>query len=294
MVTFLAYHRKSTAKEMAEKFEVSTRTIYRDLDALSSAGIPVYAEKGRNGGIGLLDGYVLDQTLFLEEEKQQLLSLLGSLSALGTPDTDRILDKLGAMFGKSQNWLEVDLSPWGSDGQAAALFRLLKQAILSRQVVAFHYAGQANSGLRQVEPYVIKFRGQGWYLQGFCLDRQDFRFFKLNRMVDTRLLGQTFAPRVLPEVPVHIPPQMVDIVLHVQPNLEFRAYDDFMSGQVEKQEDGSLVIRFSAPSGDWLVGYLLSFGPSAQVLEPDYLRQALQKQARAISLLYPQTDSDHI
>lgn len=105
----------ATAPELAEKFEVSVRTIYRDVDAISSAGIPIYVTTGRNGGIRFLDDYVLDKSFFSDSEKLEILSSLQSLSAVQYPEVETVLKKLGAIFQIGlTDWIDVDFSRWGS------------------------------------------------------------------------------------------------------------------------------------------------------------------------------------
>lgn len=117
IVYYLLDKGKVTAPELAEKFEVSTRTIYRDIDALSGAGIPIYAETGRNGGIYLMNGFVLDKVVLSEEEKQEILTALQSINTIQSVNNSQTLQKLSAMFNiNSENWLEVDFSRWGNKG----------------------------------------------------------------------------------------------------------------------------------------------------------------------------------
>ena len=137
---------RATAPELAEKFEVSVRTIYRDVDAISSAGIPIYVTTGRNGGIQFLDDYVLNKSFFSDSEKLEILSSLQSLSAVQYPEVDTILSKLGAIFQTSlTDWIDVDFSRWGSVAENEnRLFRQLKQAILENHEITFDY--HASSG----------------------------------------------------------------------------------------------------------------------------------------------------
>lgn len=279
----------ATAGEMAEKFGVSRRTIYRDIDALSSAGIPVYAEKGKGGGIRLLPEFVLDKTLLSKQEQAQLMGHLQSLSALGTPDTDAMLDKLAALFGRQDNWLEVDFAPWAGGEDTRQLFRLLQDAIQRRRVICFGYTGtDALCRQRTVEPCKVFFRGQGWYLHGYCRLRQAFRFFKLNRMQHAQLTDEGFVPRPVPDTqPPYLGPS-AEVVLQLSPACAHRAMEEFMPDQITQAPDGSILVRCLFPTvGDWLLGYVLSFGPGARVLAPPALQAAVAKAAAGIAAHYP-------
>ena len=113
IVYYLLENGKSTAPELAEKFEVSIRTIYRDLDTISAAGIPVYAAQGKGGGISLLDDYILEKSLFSKEEKEQILMALQGISSTKGTSADELLSKLSALFQiKNTDWIEVDFSEW--------------------------------------------------------------------------------------------------------------------------------------------------------------------------------------
>ena len=206
LVYHLLEHGQTPAPVLAEKFEVSVRTIYRDVDALSAAGVPVYTLPGRNGGVALMDRYVLNKATLSEEEQVQLLTALKSLSGelgLGSEET---LDKLSALFQQDQpDWLQVDLSRWGKDkGQEA--FSALRKAILERKVITFTYAGSySESTARQALPAKLVFKGQSWYLQGFCLDKQNYRTFKLSRMRNLQVTDRTFITPLGPPPRGHHP-----------------------------------------------------------------------------------------
>ncbi len=280
------------AKELAERFGVSIRTIYRDIDALSLAGMPVYTQPGRGGGIRLLPGYVLDKALFSQEERSELLSQLQGLVALGTPNTEGALHKLSALFGQADSWLEVDFAPWG-DGEAhRRLFMALREAILAHTIIEFDYFGtDMQSSQRRVEPFRIIFRGQGWYLHAFCQKRQDYRFFKLTRIFGFQNTGVHFAPQPPPSggEPVNLArPQDSgeSILLRFSPHLAFRVYDEFPHSDIERNPDGSLQVSLACPVDNWLPGYLLSYGAGLQVLQPASLRQRLQEELRAMLQAY--------
>ncbi len=289
IVYLLTQRGKIPAGEFAARFGVSRRTIYRDVDTLSAAGIPVYAQKGHGGGICILPDFVLDKTLFSKEEQRQLLSHFHSLAALGTPDTQPVLDKLAALFGGGgASWLEVDLAPWGNDA-ARSVFRLLREAILAKKLVRFQYASATASGeTRTAEPYKIVFRGQGWYLYAFCTARADFRFFKLSRLSALEILPDSFAPRTVPaDTAPPSPSPAAPITLHFRATAAFRVYDEFPAEQITPQPDGSFLVHTTFPLETWGIGYLLSFGPDAKVLHPAALRRRLAQAIQQMSAQYP-------
>ena len=168
-----------TSKELAERFEVSARTIYRDIDILSAAGIPIYTEKGRNGGISLLHDFVLNKTVLTQEERNDILSSLKAVSAVGADRTDTALKKLGAMFGGgADSWLEIDFSSWADYRKTAETFEIIKAAIINKQLIEFEYfSGSGERTEREAEPLKLCFKGGSWYLYAYCRFRNDFRFF---------------------------------------------------------------------------------------------------------------------
>lgn len=177
---------RATAPELAEKFEVSVRTIYRDLDAISAAGIPIYTVQGKGGGIFILPEFVLEKSLLTPQEKEQILMALQGLAAAEDSRTDELLTKLGGLFRvQGANWIEVDFSDWHKNTAGAELFDELKRAVFSCRRVSFlYFAGEGGGTVRTVEPVKLIFKSKDWYLYGFCLLRNDYRFFKLTRMAE--------------------------------------------------------------------------------------------------------------
>lgn len=296
-ITYILLERGTvTARELAERFEVSPRTIYRDVENLSASGIPVYMEKGRNGGIRLLPSFVLDKTVLTSGEKDEILSALQGLAAAGldesgeTGATKSAFKKLAALFGMTgANWIEVDFSGWGWGSAAKVNFERLKTAVIGRRAVAFTYyssaGGWANTaGLktggettrRVVEPMRLVFRGQSWYLYGWCRLRADYRFFKLSRMQDILLLDEVFdrmppSRPAEPDIPL-IAVETVSVRLRADQSVAFRIYDEYPHECILREEDGSLLVSSDMPYGEWLISYFLTYGPHIEILEPDNLR----------------------
>lgn len=178
---YLLQHKKATAPELAEEFEVSVRTIYRDIDYISSAGVPIYATQGKDGGIAILDSFTLDKSMLTEIEKEQILTALEALIATDGKTTDELLIKLKTLFQmQTTNWIEVDFSDWFQEKPAQNIFNDIKKAILDRYVISFEYFNhQGNHVFRHIQPLKLLFKGKAWYVYGFCLLRNEYRFFKL-------------------------------------------------------------------------------------------------------------------
>ncbi|MCL2560479.1 MAG: YafY family transcriptional regulator [Turicibacter sp.] len=281
---------QATAKELAERFEVSTRTIYRDIDALSLTGVPVYTEKGKGGGIRLMPDFVMNKSVLNDREQQEVLSSLHGLSQLNVTQAGTTLEKLSATFNKTAtDWLEVDFSGWYSDN--TELFATLKTAILQRKIVAFDYLTPEGKTLfRQVEPTKLWFKSKAWYVKTFCLLRQSARTFKLNRIRNLTLTETSFLEREVPMEQVYDEQEesaeMVDFKLKFDPSVSYRMVDDFGSGTL--QEDGSYLVDFSWWTDDWewLMGTILSYGEHIEVLAPATMREAVYEKASKIREKY--------
>ena len=278
LVYLLLSRGRMTAGELAEKLEVSQRTVLRDIDALSAAGVPVYTTQGAGGGVSLLDGYVLDRAAFTDEEQRQLLMALQSLPG---QEGEQALTKLSALFRRErEDWLQVDLTPWGSGAADNEKFQLLKGAVLGRQVLRFDYASSYGStSPRRVLPARLVFKGQGWYLQAYDLDKESYRTFRLSRILSPQPTGEVFHRKLEPPAAGYageIPPMFrVEVKLRFASWLAYRVYDEFDQDCVTVLPDGFLEVEAVFPEDQWLYGYLLGFGAGVEVLAPDALRRRL-------------------
>ena len=284
IVYYLLDKGQATAPELAEKFEVSVRTIYRDIDSLSEAGIPIYAETGRNGGIRLMNDFVLNKAVLSEDEKKEILSALQSINATPNIDNSQTLQKLSAMFHVSgENWLEVDFSRWGNKEADNEKFELLKSAVIHCRSVKIHYANSSQIiSERVVEPCKLVYKSNAWYLKAFCTEKQALRIFKLNRILDLELLNECFQRRDFLEPTEASQEEYKEIVLRFPKEMAYRVYDEFDKAQVQKQANGDLIVSAKMPEDAWLTGFLLSFGTQADILSPAYLREVIAEQAKLI------------
>lgn len=273
----------TTGPELAERFEVSVRTIYRDIDALSVSGIPVYAEQGRGGGISLLHDHVLERAAFSDTEKRTILEALQNLAAVGSADGE-VIRKLSALFQmEASNWLEIDFTKWGEMPGEKEKFDMLKAAIFEHRIVKITYVGSNGSGItRKIQPLRMLCKMGNWYVKAYCMQKEGFRTFKISRITDISLLAETFLPKPYPDMESEGNMKLQDMEFCFSADAAYRVYDEFDSSQIEKREDGSLLVRTKMPKDVWLTGYLLSFGTDVEVMKPAYLRELLAKQAKRI------------
>lgn len=284
IVYYILENGRATAPELAKKFEVSVRTIYRDVDVISSAGIPIYVTTGRNGGIQILENYVLDKALFSEKERQDILAALQSIAVVGDTYEKDMLTKLSALFQvNSDQWFEVDFSRFGSKTQDNAVFELLKCAVISHRAAEILYVNSyGERSLRKIYPIKMTYRAKAWYIKAYSTDKADFRLFKLNRILKIEILSEEFAPMKYPVAAEKPKTGYHKISLCFPKEMAYRVYDEFEGSEIEEIENGDLMVSTEMPEDNWLIGYLLSFGTQATVIEPAYLQKVLADEAKKI------------
>jgi predicted DNA-binding transcriptional regulator YafY len=305
-IVYILLDKKSiTAGELAERFEVSVRTIYRDIESLSVAGIPIYAERGKKGGIRLMDNYILNKSVLSEQEKKEILAALNGLVQTRAADYSA-LNKLTSFFGTQSadesNWVSIDFSDWS--GKKQAFLELLKTSILNCQVLTFSYFNSSGvQSERTVYPIQLWFKARTWYLKAFCMDKKAFRTFRLTRIRNARTTGDTFKREELLRE-VHLTATQteqkdtiatgtagyseliqgvpVEFKLWVQREMAYRIYDEFEEEEISELESGDFLIRGYYPMDNWVYGIILSFGDKAKVMSPNSLREEISAMGKRI------------
>lgn len=291
-IVYLLLDRKTmTAKELAKYFEVSVRTILRDINTLSAANIPVYTIQGKGGGISIMEGFVLNKAALSEREQNHILIALQSLSAVGHSEARETLSKLGALFQKTgTDWIEVDFSRWGQGKQDNRRFDLIKSAILERRAIRFDYvSSNGEHSFRTACPLKLVFKSKAWYLQGFCLIKRAYRTFKINRMLNVILTDEYFSDGRYSPPPIEssdtVSSAPVSLELEFPSHVAYRVYDEFDEGCVEKNGDGSYHVFVRLPEDNWLYSFLLSFGSNVKVLSPKHVSDKLAEKSNTKACL---------
>ena len=290
ILTILLKQGRSTAPELAARFEVSRRTINRDIETLCQAGIPLVTTQGCGGGISIAEGYRIDTTLFSTEELETLLAgLKGVLSISEPPDFRPLLEKLSG--SPAEDILLIDLANF--DGRNLALkITTIKQAIRNRQLLTFRYYYPKGECLRTIEPYRLLFKWSAWYVLGYCISRQGFRLFKLNRLWEPET-GSTFVARQ-----IHLQELMPDRyfeepAFHLKALFEnqakYRLIEEYGPNCFTETTDGRLLLERGFVNYENMLEWVLSFGGQAEVLAPESLRSALFQQAQALLKKYCET-----
>lgn len=283
IIYYLMENGKSTAPELAEKLEVSIRTIYRDIDIISSVGVPIYVTTGRNGGIQIDDSFVLDRLILSDKEKEDIITALKSVSIVDDRNCDT-LSKLSAIFNtKNEDWLEVDFSRWGNKAQDNTMFQKLKEAIISRKMLCIVYANTRGEVIERVIcPIKMVYKAKSWYIKAFCMNKSDFRIFKLTRIIQARDMEKNFDPMEFPQEKKEMKVNYENVILRFPQRMAYRIYDEFEVDEIHQDDNGDFIICAPMPIDEWLIGYLLSFGSKVCIIEPKYLKKIVYNEAKKI------------
>lgn len=292
-IVYLLMNKKSmTANELAAHFEVSKRTILRDIDALTTAGIPIHTMQGKGGGISILDKFVLNKAVISESEQQQILFALQGMSAVQYKEAENVLSRLQSLFEKTdKDWIEVDFSRWGNSATDRAKFDVLKNAVINERAITFTYSSSTGETAdREAYPLKLVFKSKSWYLQTFCLLKNDYRTFKISRMRNVDILDEAFGNKAFraPEIEQteYQSHCLIAVKLYFEPYAAYRVYDEFDEQCITKNSDGSFLIVVSLPNDYWLYDYILSFGAAVEVVEPQSVRDEIVRQIKGIKNKY--------
>lgn len=285
ILTVLLREEQVTAASLAERFEVSVRTIARDVDRLAEAGIPVRTARGAGGGISIMEGYGLDRTLFTNADRGAILAGLRSLDSVsGTGYYRQLMEKLpSGLEDVGDDCVVIDLASWYGPLLAPRL-ELFKSACAARHPVSFTYCAPSGETVRTVEPGRLLFRWSSWYLWAWCRVRRDWRLFKLGRMLDVSVLEEVFPPRPVPPVPsAHLAfPDELEAAVRFDPAAKWKLVDEYGAECFTREPDGSLLFRRSFPGRGELLRWVLSFWDQAEILEPEDMRREMADFAKKI------------
>jgi predicted DNA-binding transcriptional regulator YafY len=296
-ITLMLLNRdRISAAALAEHFEVSVRTIYRDIEALNLAGIPVVSYAGHEGGFGIMENYRIDRQMFSFKDMFSMLTALRGLNrTLRDKELDRTIEKITSLVPRGQQeqlaqqyeQLVIDIMPWGLGEKQKKKVATVQAAIRENRLLRFQYRNTRGEKLeRTVEPMTLLFKAYGWYLFAYCRRRRDYRLFRLTRMNEPEILKETFArrPKTYAEVFQKETGQAkrVDLVLQFRPQVRHMVLDYFEEETIRVQKDGSVVARISLPEGEWVYGMILSYGENVRVLEPVHIQKIVQEKAQKI------------
>lgn len=300
MILILLEQPRVGAQEMADRFEVSVRTIYRDMEAINQAGIPVRSTSGVGGGFEIMEQYKLDRTVFSTDDLSAILMGLSSLSGMMRGDElvnalAKVRSFIPADRAKSielrANQIYIDLSPWIGNQNVQPYLERIKIALQQNRLLSFDYADRYGTKIARIaEPYQLVLKSSHWYLQGYCHMRNDFRLFRLSRMSDLRIEKETFPPREFPKPQLDasevIAKMQTTIKIRIHPSILDRVLDFCTQEDVSPDGDAHYTVRFPFIENDYYYGILLSFGDKCECLEPPSIRAEMKRRIHDIAAIY--------
>lgn len=296
IITALQQKGKVTSRYLAEKFEVTERTILRDIEDICRAGIPIVTTQGRDGGIMLMEGFSFDTTVFTESELAAILVGLRSLDSISdSARAGQIAEKIGgeSVIHLSEG-MQIDLSSFYKPILTERI-ETIREGIREKRCVSFHYYYGKGEADKCIEPYLLLFRWSDWYVFGFCRERQDFRLYKLRRIGKIALTEETFAPREIPPEKLRFGSNITDdytVEAVYDPALKYRLVEEYGPDSFIELADGTLHTKWGFTTPEAAVGWFLQFGDKVQVLSPPEMVGRIREQAENLCRMYgkmPQT-----
>jgi predicted DNA-binding transcriptional regulator YafY len=298
MTLLLLNRERVSAKELAERFEVSTKTIYRDMDTLSQSGIPIVAHQGTSGGFEMMEQYTIArQFLTLNEIVAMVAAVKGIATVMDDHMFSTLLEKVKALLSKIDRkdveqqgtGMIFDFNPWGQSSVARDKVNTLRQAIEETRKVAIQYMNMNGiESERVVEPSALILKGNLWYLHAYCELRGDFRVFRLSRILDLQLLTQRYERRKMPSLDGYrwdsewSKEVQREMIFVFDPKVRYRLIDTFHPDLVTLLENGSIQVKGPFTVDEWLYGMLLSYGDLVTVEQPAIVAEEIVIRAHKI------------
>lgn len=295
IIATLQQKKQVTAPYLAEKFEVSRRTILRDIDDICKAGIPIVTTQGMGGGISIMDGFSLDTTVFTREELSSIFAGLKTLDTLlPSSNAGRLASKLGGDSAIAlTDYMMIDLSSFYRDSLAEKMEQI-KQAIETHRCITFHYYYSKGEADKRIEPYMILFKWSNWYVFGYCKERQDFRMYKLRQLWELKVTDEIFSLREIPEERKQFGSFMTDdymITAIYDPSVKYRLVEEYGPNCFTVMEDGRLYTKWGFTDPNRAISWFLGFGDQVVVTAPPEFVETFRIQLRKMNALYSEGDT---
>lgn len=300
IVIMLLNRQRVQAKDLADHFKISVRTIYRDIDAINRAGIPIVTHQGHNGGLEIVDNYKIDRQILTLQDMVSMLSVLkGMNSTFKDRQIDNAIEKIHALVPQSKqeyvrnrvDQIIIDVMPWGMNNWQKDKMLSLQKSIAGNHLVKFSYRdSNGTKSQRTVEPMTLIFKATSWYIFAYCHLRNDFRIFKLTRIDKLEVLEETFTRKAADyreyDRMYSGNVKMIRLVIRFSQEIRHNVEDYFEKSCLEYLKNGDIKATFELPDNDWVISYLLSLGEHAEVLKPEKIRIILQEKAKKVAALY--------
>jgi len=300
IIVILLDKQRIGARELADMFEVSPRTIYRDIDTINMAGIPVCSAPGVGGGFEIMQKYKIDKKVFSTADLSAILMGLSNLSMMIRGDElVNALAKVKSFIPADRakdievkaNQICIDLSPWIGNRNIQAYLEIIKTSLLESKLLSFEYTDRyGNKTARIAEPYQLVLKDSHWYWQGYCLKRNDFRLFKISRISNLQMLQESFTPRDYQKPTL----DFADIMATMQNTIKIRIHKSVMDRVLDFcpyehfSPDGNehYIVSFPFIENEYYYNILFSFGDKCECLEPLHIRAEMKRRIHDIAALY--------
>ena len=300
ILSVLLQSKQTTAPELAQLFEVSRRTINRDIETLSKAGVPIMTLQGSGGGISIMDGYRVDRTILTSKDMRTILAGLRSLDSVsGSSYYSQLMEKLeigSSRLVSGKDSVLIDLSSWYRNALAPKI-ETIQQAIEDRHLLSFRYFAPSGESERLIEPYYLIFRWSNWYVWGWCSTREDFRLFKLNRMIgiletEKEFICREVTPPDLDDEKIF--PGEVKVKALFDPDVKWRLVDEFGPDSFTETKDGRILFTSDFLDPESLLTWFMTFGEKAEVIEPADLREKMRDRIGRMMNVYQRSEEDGV
>lgn len=300
-ITIILLNRdRITAQELAKKFEVSVRTIYRDIESINLAGIPIVSLQGNTGGFEIMKNYKIDKQLLTLKDMLTMISALKGINiALKDEKLDSAIEKITNLVPKDKsniidNYAEqfvIDILPWQYSQEKKNIIQQLHKAISANTLIEFSYRNlKSESSTRTIEAMTLIFKGYTWYLFGYCRLRKDFRVFRVSRINNLKLLDDIFERKNVSYKkyfePINDTSPTIDLILKFDASVRTQVEDFYDKKHIDIQDDGSLIVQTAFPDNEWLYSIILYYGDKVEVLEPANVRENIREKAENILGMY--------
>lgn len=304
IIMVLLDKKRISAQSLADMFEVSLRTIYRDIDAIDLAGIPIIATSGVGGGFEILPNYKLDKNVFSSSDLSTILTSLSNLSNM--IQSEELINALAKIrnfippestkeINLKANQIHIDLSSWIGNNNLNLYLPIIKKAIEQNKFISFDYTDRyRNKTKRIVEPYQLILKSRHWYFQGYCNNRNDYRLFRLSRMSNLEIKSEIFTPKDY-QKPIL---DFTDILVPMQTKITLRIHNSIMDDVLDFCDlenfspDGDVhhLVSFPFIENDYYYHILLGFGIKCECLAPLHIRTELQNRIRELLKIYEESN----
>jgi len=300
IIFILLRMKKVTAKYLSDTFGVSKRTIYRDIETLESAGIPIISFQGMDGGFELVEGYRIDKPFLSIKEASTIVSVLNGIKkVVEDVDVENLYKKLDGVCAEDSNFY-FDMRSWAMNTESKEKANEINKAISIKRLIEFEYVNNYGEiSVRKVGPIKIVLKASSWYLYAYCELKKDYRIFKISRIRDLRILNEKFekADEEIDYAAIFDKWNNVrntKIILKFSKMSSSSAQDFFISEKILEKNDDYIIVEVNYPVDNWVYGFITSFGEHVEVLEPEWLRENIKNKIKKMLEVYQKNSAEKL